>query len=106
MHPFTHVRINTSELTQCPSNPRQPEILAGKRYDEDVDTYSFGVVLFEIAAARLPYAREREMYKKRGGRGMNMELMRGISKGLRKPELAGEAGCKRFCVGGAFKKRR
>ncbi len=84
----------------------QPELLAGKRYNEDVDTYSFGVVLFEIAAARLPYAKERQAYKESGGKGVNMKMMRVISKGLRKPELAGEAGCRRFRVGGAFKKCR
>ena len=85
---------------------RQPELLAGKRYNEDVDAYSFGVVLFEIAACRLPYAREREAYKVKGGKGVDMKMMRKISKGQLKPELAGEAQCKRFRVGGAFRKRR
>ena len=88
------------------SNVCQPELLAGKRYNEDVDTYSFGVVLFEIAAARLPYAKERQAYKESGGKGVNMKMMREISKGLRKPELAGEPGCRRFRVGGSFKKCR
>ena len=87
-------------------NCRQPELLAGKRYNEDVDTYSFGVVLFEIAACRLPYARQREVYKNKGGKGIDMKMMREISLGLLKPELAGEAQCKRFRVGGAFRKRR
>ena len=91
---------------RSPPNCRQPELLAGKRYNEDVDTYSFGVVLFEIAACRLPYTREREAYKQKGGKGIDMKMMREISLGLLKPELAGEAQCKRFRVGGAFRKRR
>ncbi len=91
---------------RLPPDCRQPELLAGKRYNEDVDAYSFGVVLFEIAACRLPYARRREVYKKKGGKGLDMKMMREISLGLLKPELAGEIQCKRFRVGGAFKKRR
>ena len=63
-------------------------------------------MLFEIAAARLPYAKERQAYTKRGGKGINMKMMRDISKGLLKPELSGEAGLRRFRVGGAFKKRK
>ncbi len=46
------------------------------------------------------------MYKKRGGNGVDMKMMREISLGLLKPELAGEVQCKRFRVGGAFRKRR
>ena len=101
--------VNCEIATHSPAQTfflSQPELLAGKRYSEDIDTYSFGVVLFEIAAARLPYARERQAYKESGGKGVNMKMMREISKGLRKPELAGEPGCRRFRVGGSFKKCR
>ena len=63
-------------------------------------------MLFEIAAARLPYAKDRKAYKDSGGKGVDMKMMREISKGLRKPELSGEAGLRRFRVSGTFKKRR
>ena len=81
---------------------QQPELLAGKRYNEDVDTYSFGIVLSEIAAARLPYAKERQAYRDSGGKGVNMKMMREISQGLLKPKLES----KQFRSGLAFKKRR
>ena len=63
-------------------------------------------MLFEIAAARLPYAKERQAYKESGGKGINMNMMREISKGLKVPELSVEPNCRRFRVSRAFKKRR
>ena len=101
--------VNCEIATHSPAQTfflSQPELLAGKRYSEDVDTYSFGVVLFEIAAARLPYAKERQAYTESGGKGINMKMMREISKGFIKPELSGEPGLRRFHVPGAFKKRK
>ena len=63
-------------------------------------------MLFEIAAARFPYAKERQAYNESGGKGVDMKMMRDISKGLLKPDLAGEPGLRRFHVSAAFKKRR
>ena len=70
-----------------------------------MDTYSFGVVLFEIATCTLPYAKERQDYKNSGGKGVNPKLMREIATGGRRPELAGIKGLRNFHVGGVFKKR-
>ena len=70
-----------------------------------MDTYSFGVVLLEIASCALPYAKEREDYKKSGGKGVNPKLMREIANGYRQPELTAVKGLRRFHVGAAFKKR-
>ena len=33
-----------------------PEILRGQPHDESADTYSFGVLLYEIMSRKLPYA--------------------------------------------------
>ena len=55
-----------------------PEMLAATRYDESVDTYSFGVVLYEIRMQRYPFRR----HKTQGGKGLDMRLAKGISSGL------------------------
>lgn len=33
-----------------------PEILRGDRYDESVDTYSFGVIISEVKSRETPFA--------------------------------------------------
>ncbi len=33
-----------------------PEILMAKRYNEKVDVYSFGMLLYEMVSGKLPYA--------------------------------------------------
>ena len=52
-----------------------PEILRGKRYNESVDVWSFGILLYEIMVKELPYRKERDAYAKKGGRGMDMNLI-------------------------------
>ena len=82
----------------------QPELLAGKRYSEDVDTYSLGIVMFEIAMRTWPYTDEILKFKKSGGKGINRSMMQKISLGYLEPELDDRV-CKGYGVGGAFKKR-
>lgn len=77
-----------------------PELLAGKRYCEDVDTYSFGVLLYEVATRDLPYPRERAAFLKKGGKGMDFNLMKSIAAGLT-PRLDGKV-CRRYDVPQAF----
>ena len=40
-----------------------PEVLGGRRYCEHVDTYSLGVVMFEIAVRAYPYAKRLREFK-------------------------------------------
>ena len=39
-----------------------PELLSGKRYEEDIDTFSFGVLMYEIVARAYPYEQDIEAY--------------------------------------------
>ena len=83
-----------------------PELLAGKRYCEDVDTFSLGAVLYEVAVRELPYESDFAKYKKQHGNNGKNKIMREIAAGQRRPELAGKARkCRRYGVGGAFRKR-
>ena len=68
-----------------------PEVLGGRRYCEHVDTYSLGVVMFEIAVRAYPYAKRLKEFKSQGGRGMDMKLMRSIASGKRRIKLEGES---------------
>ena len=81
-----------------------PELLAGKRYCEDVDTFSFGVVLFEIAAKQLPYGIERGAHKKAAGNSHFQQLLRKIAVGDIKIELKSRF-CRKHGVPGSFVKR-
>ena len=78
-------------------------MLAGKFYNEDVDTYAFGIVMYEIAVREYPYRKEKSEFRKRGGRkGATGELMKAISVGDVKPELRGHQACRRYHIGSAF----
>ena len=60
-----------------PNLSSQPELLAGKRYEEDVDIFSFGVVLYEVAARDLPYKDVRMSGgKKENRKGVMTKMMR------------------------------
>ena len=75
-----------------------PEILNGKRYSENVDTYSFGVVMFEVAARQLPYQQERE------ARVAPKKLLEQIAGGGLKPRLD-QRTCRRYDIGKSFRRR-
>ena len=84
-----------------------PEVLAGTRYDEKVDAYSLGIVLFEIAARKVPYMKRIADFKKGGGKGLNMSLMQEIALGKMSADLEAEDAFKVYGgVGRAFKMRR
>ena len=82
-----------------------PEILLGKRYREDVDTYSLGVVLYEIAARQLPYMNEIMKKKQGSGKISAAKIMREVAAGTRRPHLTARI-CRRYGIGRLFKKRR
>ena len=81
-----------------------PELLAGERYCEDVDTYSFGVVMYEVATRQLPYmGRIVSKGRKSERQKMAMRLMQDIAKGKERIGLDVQI-CKRHGVGQGFKK--
>ena len=80
-----------------------PEVLAGKRYCESVDTYSLGIVLFEIAARKRPYMKRIAEFENKKGRGLDRILFKDISTGKERPDLEAEPGCEKYGVGLAFK---
>ena len=77
----------------------------GKRYNEDVDTFSFGAVLYEIAVRNVPYGDEIAEFKKQKRAGGSKKIMREVAHGERKPTLDGRVECRKYGVGGTFKKR-
>ena len=77
----------------------------GKRYNEDVDTFSFGAVLYEIVVRNVPYGDEIAEFKKQKRSGGPKKIMREVSYGERKPTLDGRLECRKYGVGGVFKKR-
>ncbi|KOO29208.1 serine threonine protein kinase [Chrysochromulina tobinii] len=54
---LSHIKKETAVITARMGSPQwtAPEILRGQPHDESADTYSFGVLMYEIMAARLPY---------------------------------------------------
>ena len=69
---------NTSTMTHVGSfHWCAPEMLSGARYDEYVDVYSFGIVLYEIRMQKLPYRR----HWTQGAKGMDMRLVNAIREG-------------------------
>ena len=55
---LSRVKKETAVITARMGSPQwsAPEILRGQPHDESADTYSFGVLLFEIMSRSLPYA--------------------------------------------------
>ena len=79
---LSHIKKETAVITARMGSPQwtAPEILRGQPHDESADTYSFGVLLFEIMAARLPYE----------GVDTFQVVMGVITKMLPRPELPAE----------------
>ncbi|KAL1504701.1 hypothetical protein AB1Y20_008480 [Prymnesium parvum] len=54
---LSHIKRETAVITSRMGSPQwtAPEILRGEPHDESADTYSFGILLYEIMARELPY---------------------------------------------------
>ena len=79
---LSHIKKETAVITARMGSPQwtAPEILRGQPHDESADTYSFGVLLYEIMAAKLPYE----------GVDTFQVVMGVITKMLPRPELPSE----------------
>ena len=55
---LSHIKKETAVITARMGSPQwsAPEILRGKPHDESADTYSFGILLYEIMSCELPYS--------------------------------------------------
>ena len=75
-----------------------PELLRGERYDEMVDIFSFGIVLYEIATRKLPYSERRKTYQ---GKHLDRQMMKDIANGRLTPTLEPKTR-RRYRIGRGF----
>ena len=57
--------------------------------------------MYEVVSQQLPYQERIKKFRKTGGKGMNMRMIRRISAGLLRPELD-DAACSKFRIGRSF----
>ena len=57
--------------------------------------------MYEVVSQQLPYRKKIEKFREAGGKGMDMRMIRNISKGLLQPELE-DAACSKFRIGRSF----
>ena len=57
--------------------------------------------MYEVVSQQLPYQKKIEKFREAGGKGMDMRMIRNISKGLLQPELE-DAACSKFRIGRSF----
>ena len=62
-------------------------------------------MLYEIAVRNVPYGDEIAEFKKQKRAGGLKKLMREVASGNRQPTLDHRKECRKYGVGGAFKKR-
>ncbi|KAG3026691.1 hypothetical protein PC120_g5811 [Phytophthora cactorum] len=62
-----------------------PEILEGKRYTEQADIYSFGVVLSELDTGRIPY---HDTLTETGGKVKPVQILQDVVSGMLRPAFS------------------
>jgi serine/threonine protein kinase len=87
--------VSNSDLTMCVGTWRwmAPEVFMGNEYDENVDVFSFGILMFEVLARQIPYA---EKWPVDGPANPRMAL--DISRGTRPDVSLVQDGCPRKVV--------
>ncbi|GMF36501.1 unnamed protein product [Phytophthora fragariaefolia] len=64
-----------------------PEILEGKRYTEQADIYSFGVVLSELDTGKIPY---QDAVTEGGGKAKAFQVLQDVMAGTLRPKFSGD----------------
>jgi serine/threonine protein kinase len=68
---FARIKEENATMTRC-GTPcwTAPEIIRGEKYDERVDVYSFGVIMWQVLTRREPYAGRNFM-------GVSLDVLEG-----------------------------
>ncbi|GMF14785.1 unnamed protein product [Phytophthora lilii] len=64
-----------------------PEILEGKRYTEQADIYSFGVVLSELDTGKIPY---HDAVTESGGKAKPIQILQDVMAGTLRPKFSSD----------------
>ncbi|KAJ8517494.1 hypothetical protein ON010_g18314 [Phytophthora cinnamomi] len=75
-----------------------PEILEGKRYTEQADIYSFGVVLSELDTGRIPY---HDALTEGGGKAKPVQILQDVVCGTLRPTFTNDCPPRILRVGSA-----
>ncbi|KAE9005830.1 hypothetical protein PR001_g17357 [Phytophthora rubi] len=75
-----------------------PEILEGKRYTQQADIYSFGVVLSELDTGRIPY---HDTLTEGGGKAKPVQILQDVVSGTRRPTFTEDCPARILRIGSA-----